>query len=152
YLEKIISFEYPLTTLPIATRQMLLNAAFQPLVDHTPPESRQYLLERVASLDSFVLAEALPTPRRINRVAQSVMVEWFTRSEQLDIADLVVLTVIQYAFPKLYAAMHERPELFVLNEWITRPGHINTRDVDERRTKLIKSFEGDSDPDDVNHR
>jgi hypothetical protein len=149
FLEKIISMEFELTTLPLDTRLGLLSKALEPLL--TRAENADELRERLGHIDGNAIAGALPTPRRINRVALMVAMEWLIRRDKVDIGDLLVLTVIQYAFPRLYQVMHEQPDLFLRPDWTAHPIALDPTILQEKRDRVLNPLK-EGDPDDVQHR
>ena len=116
YLDKLISLEFPLATISSDTRLALLGTALDDVFKEEPDQLDR-LTARFADLDSSAIIEALETPRIINRVVVSLALDWCARPGLFDPWDMLILTTIQYRFPRLYRALHTNPNLFARTDW-----------------------------------
>ena len=124
YLAKVVNFEFTLSTPPQELGISMLNRALQPLLEVVGTEATNRFVQLWNLHSRTVFLEALKTPREIRRVAAATSMLWSQLSRDVDLFDLLVLTIIQYRFPNVYLSVHEHKEWFVMTKWSSDPERL----------------------------
>jgi hypothetical protein len=117
YLGKVINLELAIGAPPRDLAQGLIEESLQPLFDSVGEDALEDFNLLLLRNGFELLAEALPTPREIRRVAASTALVWQGMSRHLNLFDLFVLEIIHYRFPRIYDTLRAHPEWFYKVEW-----------------------------------
>lgn len=117
HLGKIVNIEIPIGSPPRELIRDLFDRPLALLVTALGPEDARQFQERIRGVSLTLLAQALPTPREVRRVAATTASRWERMAGHLNAFDLFILTILQYRSPDVYRTIRAHPEWFVELQW-----------------------------------
>lgn len=145
YLAKLVSIEL---TVPPPRREAqvrLLDESLSGLLREVGDDVSRRLTERLRGCLPAVLL-ALRTPRDMKRVVAATAGKWTQLKPDVNLLDLLILTVIQIQFPSVYDTMSDHPEWFFHLDWAQDLGLLFRRkEVEEAAAHYGEKLKSERD-------
>ena len=116
-IQKIVHLELSLSTPSEHQLLGLLDHCLEPIYNSMNPSASEIFKRLWYAQSSSIFTVCLQTPRNVKRICVRVALAWNKLSTDLNLFDLLALSVIHERFPDIYRKIHKEPYLFVSNEW-----------------------------------